>query len=205
MSRANKLGEEVNKLFKQIETLENEFYLLGPKIEKTYNRLKFDRPPTKPILLKHQLDEYEKLHKRYSILTKELPKLNVELQDKIQAQLNAEAKNAEAKKLENSLRRDRRNTTLLQSIQKQLREMVVSMRNTQVLVERGKSKAAKKPSKPISPRTKTRINNAMTNAFTRFKSSTSKSKSKSKSQTSVFGKGGALRRRSRKVRKSRKN
>jgi hypothetical protein len=195
MPRTNKLGEELNKLFKQIETLDNEFYLLGPKIEKTYNRLKFDRPATKPILLKHQLDLYEKLHKRHSILTKELPKLHAELQDKIQAQLNAEAKNAEAKNLETSLR-DRRNTTLLQAMNKQLREMEGSMRNTQVAVKREKRNATKKPSKPISPRTKR--NNAMIKAFTEFatskeEKSSLKKKNPSK-RKSVFGKGGALRR-----------
>ena len=194
MSRANKLGREVNTLFKQIKTLESQVHPLGSRVENTYNRLRTDRPVTKPILFKHQLDQYEILHKKHSKLTKELSKLHAELQDKIQAQLNAEANNLKTK-----LRRDQRKTTLLQSMQKQLSEMDVSMRNTQVVVEREKRKAAKKPTKPISPRTKRRIKEAMTRAFTEFNTSKGKSSSKKlKSKKSVFGKGGALRRKSRK-------
>ena len=201
MSRANKLGREVNTLFKQIKTLESQVHPLGSRVENTYNRLRTDRPVTKPILFKHQLDQYEILHKKHSKLTKELSKLHTQLQDKIQAQLNAEGNN-----LKTSLRRDKKKTTLLQFMQKQLREMDVSMRNTQVLVERKKRKAAKKPSKPISPRTKRRINDAMASALTKFATSKGKSSSKKpKSKKSVFGKGGALRRKSRKVRKSRKS
>ena len=196
MSRANKLGREVNTLFKQIKTLESQVHPLGSRVENTYNRLRTDRPVTKPTLFKHQLDQYEILHKKHSKLTKELSKLHAELQDKIQAQLNAEANN-----LKTSLRREKKKTTLLQSMQKQLSEMDVSMRNTQVVVEREKRKAAKKPSKPISPRTKRRIKEAMTRAFTEF--NTSKGKSSSKKLKSK--KGGALQKKSRKVRKSRKN
>ena len=58
MSRANKLGREVNTLFKQIKTLESQVHPLGSRVENTYNRLTTDRPVTKPILFKHQLDQY---------------------------------------------------------------------------------------------------------------------------------------------------
>jgi hypothetical protein len=204
MSRANKLDKEVNTLFKQIKTLENEVYPLRSRVENTYNRLRTDRPVTKPILFKHQLDEYEKLYKELLPLTKKLSKLHTKLQYKIQTQLNAEANH-----LKTSLR-DRRNTTLLQAINKQLREMEGSMRNTQVAVKREKRNATKKKtSKPISPRTNATVDNAMIKAFTEFatsqgEQSSLKKKTPSK-RKSVFGKGGALLRKSRKVRKSRKN
>ena len=51
MSRADKLGREVNTLFKQIKTLESQVHP-SSRVENIYNRLTTDRPVTKPILFK---------------------------------------------------------------------------------------------------------------------------------------------------------